>query len=216
MNKELTQEGKSLLTAIVLGDGCLRKPHPQTGSVQLEIGHSIKQEDYCIWKRDLVFDICGGLKPPKIGYKKVILKSNNKEYETCRFTKIHEYFIHLRNKMYSNGRKIVSEEILNSLTLQGIAIWYMDDGSLYTTLNETGNKSIKFDLRFATDCFNKEEHDLLEQYFNDKLNINFRKYFKPNTNTWCLRGFKKATLEFYELISPYIINSMKYKIEFIK
>lgn len=39
---ELTKNDKSLLLSLCIGDGCLRKPHPKSGNVQLEIAHSIK------------------------------------------------------------------------------------------------------------------------------------------------------------------------------
>ena len=44
----INKEDYTLLNALILGDGCLRKPHFKTNCVQLEIGHSTKQEEYCI------------------------------------------------------------------------------------------------------------------------------------------------------------------------
>lgn len=213
-NQELSKEDKGLLFALSLGDGCLRKPHPQTGSVQLEIGHSTKQEEYCVWKRDLVYSICGGTKEPKIGYRTIKLKNSDNEYYACRFTKIHEYFIHLRKKLYPNGRKIITRELLDMLDLQGIAIWFMDDGSCYKKDNEAGTKSIMFDLRIGTDCFTKEENELIVEYFKEVWDISFYVYYKKKENSWIIRARKNAALAFIELIKPYIIPSMSYKIEY--
>ena len=73
--KKLSQEEKGLLVAICLGDGHLHKPHPKTKSVQLEIGHSIKQLDYCTYKRDLVHDILGNeSRVPKVSIRKIKVK----------------------------------------------------------------------------------------------------------------------------------------------
>ena len=68
---ELSNTQKGLLLALCLGDGCLRKPHPKTGAVQLEIGHSIQQLEYCKYKRDLVYSIFGGKNPPKVGIRNI-------------------------------------------------------------------------------------------------------------------------------------------------
>lgn len=213
---ELTTEQKSLLLALCIGDGCLRKPHPRSGNVQLEIGHSIKQEDYCIWKRDLIYNIFGGKKAPKIGYRKIKLKGYDKVYQSCRFTKSHPYFAYLRNLLYPNNVKVITREILDKLTLQGIAIWYMDDGSFYKKDNEDGTKSICFDLRISTDSFTKEENEIIVDYFKEKWGINFYIYqcHKEREHGWIIRANKAAAIKFINLIKPYIIPSMRYKIEY--
>lgn len=214
--KELSQDEKNLLVALCIGDGCLRKPHPQTGSVQLEIGHSTKQEDYCTWKRDLVYSICGGTKEPKMGYRTIKLKNSDNEYYACRFTKIHEYFLYLRKLMYPNGRKVMTREILDKLCLQGIAIWFMDDGSCYKKDSADGTKSISFDLRISTECFTQEENDIIVEYFKEKWDIHFHTFYSANKKAWIIRANKKAALAFMELIEPYVIPSMSYKIEYKK
>lgn len=213
---ELTKNDKSLLLSLCIGDGCLRKPHPKSGNVQLEIAHSIKQEAYCTWKRDLVYKIFGGKRPPKIGYKTIKLKGYNKEYKACRFTKSDPYFTYLRNLLYPNGIKVMTEEILNMLTPEGIAIWYMDDGSFYKKDNEDGTKSICFDLRISTDSFTWEENQLICDFFRDKYGINFYtyQYHKERKHNWIIRANKQAAIKFIDLIKPYVIPEMAYKIEY--
>lgn len=216
---ELTEEQKSILLALCIGDGCLRKPHPKSGNVQLEIGHSIKQEAYCIWKRDLIYSIFGGKKPPKIGYKEIKLKGYDKTYQACRFTKSHPYFTYLRNLLYPNNVKVMTREILDKLTLQGIAIWFMDDGSFYKKDNEDGTKSICFDLRISTDSFTKEENEIIVDYFKEKWGINFyvfQGHKERKEHSWIIRANKEATIKFIDLISPYVIPEMRYKIEYKK
>lgn len=211
-NKQLSQEEKSLLLAICIGDGNLHKPHPATKSVQLEIGHSIKQLEYCKYKRDLIHRILGeDTRCPKIFTRTV--KYINKEYETCRFFKTCDYFIYLRNLLYPYGRKRMTMEILNMLTLQGIAIWYMDDGSCYFKKSEKDGHSICIDLRIATDCFTSEEHDIIVKYFREKWGINFYKFYSKSRKRYCIRANKQAAIKFIQLIKPYVIPSMQYKID---
>lgn len=211
---ELTENDKSLLLALCIGDGCLRKPHPKSGNVQLEIAHSIKQEAYCTWKRDLVYKIFGGKRPPKIGYKTIKLKGYDKEYKACRFAKSHPYFLYLRNLLYPNNVKVMTREILDKLTIQGIAIWFMDDGSFYKKDNEDGTKSICFDLRISTDSFSYEENQIICDFFREKYGINFYPYHKERKHNWIIRANKQAAIKFIDLIRPYIIPEMAYKIEY--
>lgn len=211
---ELTKEQKSILLALCIGDGCLRKPNK--GSVQLEIGHSIKQLEYCTWKRDLVYSILGGIKPPKISMKLVKLKKYG-EYQACRFVKTHPYFKELRNKLYCNGVKRITEDILDMLTIQGLAIWYMDDGSFYKKDNEDGTKSICFDLRISTDCFSKEENEMIVDYLYNTYGVKFYVFkYHPEHNggAWILRARREGAIKFINLIKPYVIPSMQYKIEY--
>lgn len=217
MEKELTNEEKSLLLALCLGDGCLRKPNPRGGNVQFECAHSTKQEEYLTWKRDLVYKIFGGNKPPKIGYKEIKLKGYDTTYHACRFCKTHPYFTYLRKLLYPDGVKVMTREILDKLTPQGIAIWYMDDGSFYKKDNADGTKSICFDLRISTDCFSKEENEIIVDYFKEVWGINFYVFLghkdRKNYN-WIIRANKEAAIKFIDLVKPYIIPSMEYKIEY--
>ena len=209
--KELSQKEKGLLLAICLGDGSLHKPHPKTKSVQLEIGHSIKQLEYCTYKRDLVHKILGEeSRIPKISIRKIKVK--NKEYETCRFVKTCDYFLALRKLLYPNGRKIITKKILNMLSPEGLAIWYMDDGSCYFKDSPVDGHSICIDLRIATDCFTSEEHDIMVDYFRNTWGIHFYKFYSKSRNVYCLRANKEAAIKFINLIKPYIIPSMQYKI----
>ena len=209
--KQLSLEEKGLLLAICLGDGHLHKPHPQTKSVQLEVGHSIKQLEYCTYKRDLVHEILGEHSYlPKVSVRTVKVKG--KEYQTCRFVKTCDYFLKLRQDLYPHGRKTITRELLDMLTPKGLAIWYMDDGSCYFKDSPVDGHSICIDLRIATDCFTSEEHDIIVQYFKEKWGINFYKFYSKTRDVYCIRANKMAAIQFIKLIEPYIIPSMKYKI----
>lgn len=207
--KTLTNKEKGLLVALCIGDGCLRKPHPKTQAVQLEIGHSINQLAYCTYKRDLVYKIFGGKNLPKISIREQKVKG--KVYKTCRFTKTNDYFVSLRKKLYPFGRKTITREILDMLDLQGIAIWYMDNGSCYYKESKIDGHSICIDLRISTDCFTKEEHEIIRDYFREVWNINFYVFYSKSRDVFCIRANKEAAIKFIKLIKPYIIPEMMYK-----
>ena len=108
----------------------------------------------------------------------------------------------------------MTREILDKLTVQGIAIWFMDDGSFYKKDNEDGTKSICFDLRISTDSFSYEENQIICDFFREKYGINFYPYHKERKHNWIIRANKQAAIKFIDLIRPYIIPEMAYKIEY--
>lgn len=86
-------------------------------------------------------------------------------------TNRHAYFSKFREALYSTGSKQVSMSVLNSLTPEGLALWFMDDGYLdYKPSNNTRN------LRICTDSFDELSIKNIGQYFNDKWDIQTKVY----------------------------------------
>ena len=92
---------------------------------------------------------------------KVFDKRTKKYYNRfiCRSLS-HKFYNDLYKLFYINGKKTVTKEWLNKLTIKGVAYWFMDDG------DKNGV--------FATNSFSLDEIKLLQQWFLDKLNIHSR------------------------------------------
>ena len=86
--------------------------------------------------------------------------------------------------------------MLYKLTGLGIATWYMDDGS-------NGH----YGYIFCTNGFSKDDVQLIQKFFKEKFDINttIRK-----DNVIYIKADSKQ--KFKNLVSPYIIESMKYKL----
>lgn len=83
----------------------------------------------------------------------------------------HPYFEKYREELYNTGTKQVTMKVLNSLTPEGIALWFMDDGYLdYKASNNTRN------LRICTDSFDELSIKNIMQYFNDVWQIQTKLY----------------------------------------
>lgn len=65
---------------------------------------------------------------------------------------------------------------------------------------------------FATNCFSKNECEMLQDMFLTKFNIKTRLYCSPNSNQYTLCIKQESLLDFENLIKPYIIPSMEYKL----
>jgi hypothetical protein len=107
----------------------------------------------------------------------------------------------------SNKRKYISQAYLNMLDEIGFATWILDDGS-YDAVTDH--------YSLATDCFNYEEHLLMQQFFKEKWNIDARIHnvSKRKTKQYRLSFRKKDTViirqMLYEIVKD--IPAMKYKI----
>lgn len=191
-----TKDLKLALIGMLLGDANLQS-FSEGKTARLRILHSIKQIDYLHHKYMLFQPL---IRTRSSVYKE---RQNGKVYEKCYFnsvtTKQLKFFYDL---FYRDGKKIVPKHIHRYLEPITLAYWYMDDGSL-TWKNRS--KAI----RLCTDGFSGTEVKLLVDVLNKKYLLKaiihrqrsrFRIYI-PNKNN-----------DFIELIRPYILESMTYKI----
>lgn len=93
-------------------------------------------------------------------------KTYNRKTSYVVQTNQHPYFRSFREDLYHTGTKQVSMSVLNKLTPEGIALWFMDDGYLdYKPSNCTRN------LRLCTDSFDELSIKNIQQYFIDTHQI---------------------------------------------
>ena len=116
----------------------------------------------------------------------------------------------LRRILYdSNGKKHITGKILNRLSLQELAIWWMDDGSMSKKINKkTGNiKSLVFTL---STCISKEDNEKIIEFFYSKFSIKFG--IRKMKNQYALICGTKEGKKLSKLLYPYLIPSMQYKL----
>jgi len=186
----LTQYQLSIIIGSILGDGYLRIISGRQDAF-LEINHSIKAHEYVDWKYKALKNIC--VSPPK----KRIIDETRTAYRF--FTKQHKDLTRLLKIFYQNGKKIIPVSlVLDPLIL---AVWFMDDGS----------KSRKNDVYLNTQQFSIRDqkiilHKLRQIGLKARLNKD-KKYYR-------IRFLKESVLELNRIISPYIIDSLKYKLSY--
>lgn len=196
----MTYNETALIIALLLGDGHL------TSKGSICINHSEKQKDYIQYKVNILQNIFKG-KPIKIHKSKSIIK--NKIYNTLSIRKCNKKLLMpLRQLLYPNGKKVISREVLNYLSLQGLAIWYMDDGSLIPEYKN--NKIHAYKLSLAT-YLSYEENVIITNYFKEQWDIYFNIH-KDGTKYRLRMGTKEAR-KFLNLVRPYVmeVNCMHYK-----
>lgn len=181
---EVSNRQIEILVGCLLGDAYLTK----LGKIQIE--QSDKQKDYIIWKHQELASISYS------GLKEVIRydKKDNRVTKSYRFW-TRQYFRSWRNKFYRGNRKIYPRDLANWISPLSIAVWFMDDGY-------HKNKN----CILATESFDlKDRKQLLEKLRSFGVEVILRINGK-------LRIRSKSLSKFFELVKPYIHQSMYYKL----
>jgi len=205
--KKLSRRAKGRIVGSLLGDSSIHKDHinrETSNSYRYSITHSAKQKEYLEHKRNLLSKDLN-CEFPMLCY--------NKKVDHYRLQKCHPVFGNsLYELIYSNRIKTFTRKVLNLLTNEGIAIWYMDDGNLHRKSNKSS------ELRLCTCFFDIEEAYVVIDYFSSRHNIEFKiskQYDKRtekmyyNVSICNTAGIKK----FMKIVKQYItVDCMKYKI----
>ncbi len=192
----LSQRQKEILIGLILGDGHLERLYtPILGRLKVE--HSYKQKEYVDW---IYEEFRNWIRSkPKSKRKKVW----NKTYLNYGFiTYGHRLLGEFQEKFYRKKKKIIPNDLEKDITPLGLAIWYMDDGSIKSRKHKG--------LFLNTQGFREDDVKRLQEVLKVKFGISSTTRKEKNGKQIYLGG--KSGEKFIALIKPHIISSMKYKI----
>lgn len=204
---------KSILIALCIGDGYITSSKQvKKGKAYvynyLEISHGQYQKDYIEWKAKLCQSITGrkcNVREKIQKAKSICGHTETPESIGYRFTCSAPYFRILRKWLYPNNQKKLSKKYISYLDEQGLAIWYMDDGSTYVSKTDRG-----FTAEISTHIPENEALELIS-LFKEKWNIQFHLH-KKKENQYNIRAYSSNALKFIKLIEPFVPNCMAYKL----
>lgn len=180
---------KQFIIGSILGDGSIES------SGRLTFGHSEKQLDYLKWK-------LGFLKSYSLSNGTITkctqVSTRYKSGECTSYhskSKTHSYFKDLRKTFYSE-RKNIEKDLIKEMNEFGLAIWYMDDGGICTRSYQINSQS-----------FTNNEVEFLIKIL--KTNFNIEASYDKNNVIYIKTCSKEL---FKNLIEPYVIPCMKYKL----
>jgi len=205
LKKLKSSELDSAVFGMLLGDAGLSLAGKRAINYRFYYAHSNKQKEYALWKKDII-DQIGTVETRIYNYKHPV-----KKYEHIRITtNARKYFTKIARKFYKNNKKIVDIKILDKINPFGLAIWFMDDGSVQ-------QRNTHFRAYLHTQSFSYEENKLIQKWFKNKFNIETKVGIekKRNGNIYYLQVFnKRAALELIEIVKPFVelVPSMKYKL----
>jgi hypothetical protein len=174
--------------------------------VRMTLCHCEKQYEYLLWKI--------GVLRAYIKFGNIVIdksKDCRVYYKSTSLVKSSKKLIYLYERFYKLNKKSLDKRLLNRLTALGLAIWFMDDGSLIPhSYNKNGSiRALK--LRLHTNSFDLHDHKIMQEYFLTK-NINFN--ITKDKKYYCLStGREESIINFMTLILPFVdlINCMSYK-----
>lgn len=211
---KISKEKKSLLIAMLLGDGTI------SSNYVFKLSHSETQREFLEWKVKLLTD--HGFKVN--GVKEYISKCGYNEGKKVLYSQlsINPTIKALRRSVYT-PKKTFTRKLLNWLNAQGLAIWYMDDGCINVNTSKQ-RSTIQHTIKIAT-CVDESTVNMIINYFLEVWNIRFRK-FPEGKNTFSIASSSEEDCsKFISIVRPYIeqVPSLLYKIrdnytkeEFIK
>ena len=185
----LNNDQLQLIYGSYLGDGHLS--YTSNNRLRLKIIHCEKQKEYCLWKANMLnineltfIEKNGYSKKPAYTFQSKIFDLDN---EIPRDT------------------KIVPNWLLDKIDEKGIAIWFMDDGSV----SRYENNDIS-SITIHSNNYDEETHIKFVNKFK-KYDIECS-YSKVKEKYYCLNFNKVNALKLLNLITPYIHSDFNYKI----
>ena len=210
----LSKEQKSLLIALLIGDGTI------SSNYVFKLSHSTLQREYLEWKVGLLNKY--GIK--NNGVKEYISKCGYNTGKSVLYSQMSliPTIKALRRSVYT-PKKTITRKLLEWLNPLGLAIWYMDDGCINVNTSKQ-RSSIQHTIKIAT-CVDDNTIKTIINYFDEVWGIHFRP-FKEGKNTYSIASSSELDCEkFIKIVKPYIeqVPSFLYKIrkdltkeEFIK
>ncbi len=177
-----------ILIGHVLGDGHLKRHYENTAGT---ISQGTAQKEYAAWKVLELENLCTSLHrrvrktiDQRTGVYYVSYDAHIKANPELNF--LHELF-------YTGTEKVLSPEIVKYITPLSLAVWFMDDGFK----SPSG-------FCIATNCFTEREV-LIAIFRKFHITVSFQK-----NGVLYIPAKHKAS--FQQLIEPYILDSLMYKL----
>ena len=190
----ITKEEHDLVVGSLMGDASIRQREKNSC---FRFTHSLKQKSYAEWKHKILenFNVSE--------FRQVKRKIRDHFINAMDFaTKTHPVFNHYRNLFYKDGIKTITKEILDQINPRSLAFWVCDDG---------GYENSQEYIILCTNAYSLDEHKLMKEFFNKRFNLDPTIGFRDG-KYYYLRFKQEDSKKLIQLIKPFIIESMKYKI----
>jgi len=111
-DRTFTDDQWQMVLGSLLGDGSIRPG--SRSKAQLRIGHGLDQTDYCVWKHDVL--------------EASSFSKGQRVIESALSSHYLQQFLPLQGRKQS--KCTIPTDLIDTIDARGVAIWYLDDGSL--------------------------------------------------------------------------------------
>jgi len=189
----------SIIFGSLLGDGHSEKRLKGLGT-RISFFQEDSHVEYLLFLHKMLSEL--GYCNPKIPTITNRLGAKGKVRKIIRFsTWTYTSFNWIHDLWYKDKIKCVPECIGQYLTPLALAIWIMDDGA-----------KVGKGLKFSTNSFTYNECLILIKALNDNFNIKASIQSAGSGNKYIIYIWKESMDDLRNIVSPYIIPEMKYKI----
>lgn len=184
----------------LMGDGALSPTRSGHGA-RYRFGHGRKQAAYADWKGSLFAGIGTS-------------RSTNSRGVVFHDLPPLPELAGLREAVYIDGRKVLSDDYLKRLTPLALAIWYMDDGSFAIRAKGLQERTREGSGRseICIEALEPTTRNRLVAYLADTWGIAAKLTFRGVGQKAVLQFPKDETAKLHALIAPFVHPSMEYKL----
>jgi len=212
---KLNSQQEQVIIGTVLGDGGLYIRDGGKCNALFKVTHREADKEYLFWKYEMLKSSGIFLRPPSRRLKKARHEGGHVYFHWKLSSRRLPIFTAYHKMFYPNGKKIVTQEILDRLEPLGLAVWYMDDGSLVSRSPRIRKSGIVHlvagrNMSLSTMGFTYEENVLIRGWILERFNILFR--VSRHYQLWGLRLGRRAEVnKFLDIIRPYLVPCMERK-----
>ena len=189
----------SVICGSLLGNGQAEKRLIGLGT-RINFYQEDAHTEYLLYLHNMLFKL--GYCNSKLPVETTRLGAKGKVRKIIRFsTWTYTSFNWIHDLWYKDKVKCVPNCIGEFLTPLALAIWIMDDGA-----------KVGKGLKFSTNSFNYNECLILVKALNDNFNIKASIQSAGSNNQYIIYIWKESMVNLRNIVSPYIIPEMKYKI----
>lgn len=192
----LSQDQRQVLVGLLLGDGCLETQN-EGRTYRLKIEQSVQHRAY-VYHLYHLFE-AWVLTPPRT--RQVVSRghaSQNWVFQTVS----HSAFRFYAHQFYQGGRKRVPKLIHRWLTSQALAYWFMDDGSIKSKESRG--------VILNTQDYDCSEVERLAQALQAVFDL--QAWPRKQKEGYQLYISGACHERFIQLVTPYVIKEMRYKL----
>ena len=184
----------------LMGDGALSPTRSGHGA-RFRFGHGEKQAEYADWKASLFANL-------------TVSRSSNAKGAVFHDLQPLPELAELRQAVYVDSRKMLSDDYLKALTPLSLAVWYMDDGSFQNRSKELQDRTKDGSGRseICVQAFEPTSRVRLQRYLADTWGINAKLALRGTRQMAFLTFPKDETAKLHALIAPFVHPSMEHKL----
>lgn len=193
---KISAKQKQLIIGKLLGDGHLESVTGKT--FRLKIEHSLRQKEYVDWTYEALKSIAAS--PPRTKKQTV----RGKEYTKYWFNSKYSSSLRFYNQQFYHGKKKIIPKLIHRwLTPLVLAVWFMDDGSVKSSVHRA--------RIINTHSFSKVEIEMIISILKSKYDILAK--LRKQKEGYQIMILAESAKDFAALIRPYMHQSMMYKLK---